>query len=188
MPELNWLVVAAMPVSELEEPVKALASIFLLAAVVVAAITGLILATISRSLVSKPLNAAVGDLEAIAAGDYTRSIAKNRSDEVGKLQAAMSAMQSQVSGVINGIKENAGELAGASKVLARLSSGIAEGSRDQRDAAAAMASTIEELTTNIHQLSGSAAEARALSENSQDASRRGATVIHKGRQGDEGDC
>ncbi|MAM86324.1 MAG: chemotaxis protein [unclassified Hahellaceae] len=182
IPELDWVLAAAIPHEELQAPVQALKKIFAIAAVVVVLVTGLILMLVSRRLVRQPLAAAISQLEAIAAGDYTRTIEVSRNDELGLLEQAMRDMQRQVREVIGEIGSSSQELAVASRQLTSLSLGIAKGSKDQRDAATSMASTIEELTTNIEQLSQSAAEAQNLSEVSQEASRQGVTVIRKADQ------
>lgn len=179
VPQLDWIVGAALPRSELKAASNTLA--MTLAGITLATIVlvAIILVAATRHMVARPLAEVVAELEAIADADYSREIKVNRSDETGQLQAALKTMQSRVRVVLRDIAKASQELATASNQLAVSSDQVAHGSREQSQAATSMASTIEELTTNIDHLAANAGEARQISEESNQSSQRGASVIER---------
>ncbi|MFE8071787.1 methyl-accepting chemotaxis protein [Marinobacteraceae bacterium S3BR75-40.1] len=179
VPELDWVVAAAIPTRELNAPAQQLATGFVLVTLGLILVAGLIIWVATQRIVRKPLFRAMDNLNAMAEGDYTRELEVTRSDEIGMLQRALREMQRNIKTMIREIHQATAELASASQQLFGSSQQIAEGSREQNEAATTMASTIEELTTNIERLSEGAEEARELSRTSQATAQQGGSVISR---------
>ncbi len=182
VPELNWVVAAALPLSELNETRDwLLNTMIVLTLLIIAAIT-IIIFLICQKVVGQPLAEAVEHMEHIARGDYSQEITVTRQDETGKLQASLQRMQKQMKFMISEIIHVASELATAAFQLSEASNQVAKGSSLQSDAATTMSSTIEELTVSIDRLSENAEEAQSLSSTSNNSSVKGASVIQQASQ------
>ncbi|GGX72700.1 methyl-accepting chemotaxis protein [Saccharospirillum salsuginis] len=177
IPELDWVVAAAQPKSEMLATASSVSSRMMLAILVTVVVVGAVLILSARRMVARPLDDAVAALETIARGDYSQDVQVTHGGEMGRLQRALGTMQTQVKTTITEISKASFELASAARQLTVAGDRMATDSRRQSEAATSMASTIEELTTNIDHLAGNASEAREISEATDDSSRRGAEVI-----------
>lgn len=177
VPELEWVVAAAMPEAEITAPGRKLITEFAIGiAVTMVLLLGLIVIT-TRRMVGTPLAEVVSGLEAIAEGDYSQQHSVTHKGEIGQLQRALQQMRSRVREAVKSIAEASYELASSSEQLKVNSRQVAQGSREQNESATSMASTIEELTANIGHLADNADEARRLSEESSQRSSDGAEVV-----------
>lgn len=179
VPELDWLVVAAVPQKQLMTTHQFINDIMLLINIIMVIVVGIILIFISKRMVGKPLQQAVVHLQTIAKGDYSAEIEINREDETGTLLHALKSMQQQVKQMVLNLSETAINLASASTQLSKVSQQVASGSQQQTDAALSMASTIEQLTVNIDNLSHHAEDSKAISQSSNEIAVQGATVIQQ---------
>ncbi len=177
VPELDWVVAATQPLSEISLPASRLAGRLMMATGITLVLVGVVLVLAVRRLVARPLDDAVLALETIAEGDYSNEVRVSHSGEIGRLQGALGAMQARVKATIADISQASFELASAARQLTESGDRMAHESRQQSEAATAMASTIEELTANIDHLAGNAAEAREISETTNQSSEQGAEVI-----------
>lgn len=177
IPELDWVVAATQPLSEITLPASRLANRLMMATGITLVLVGVVLILAVRRLVAKPLDDAVLALETIAEGDYSKEVKVSHTGEIGRLQDALGTMQARVKTTIADIAQASFELASAARQLTEAGDRMAHESRHQSEAATAMASTIEELTANIDHLAGNAAEAREISETTNQNSEQGAEVI-----------
>jgi methyl-accepting chemotaxis protein len=179
VPELDWIIAATLPEEQITEPRNWLTKILLMVTVIMIGVVVLVVWLVLRRMLGSPLEGMVTQLELIAQGDYTQDFKTTRTDEVGRLQFAMKQMQMQVRGTVAEITGTSLRIAAAASQLTSISAHVANGSAEQAHAASSMASTIEELTVSIDRLSENAAEAKALSQLSNDTSRQGAGVIRQ---------
>jgi len=122
---------------------------------------------IARSIVL-PARKAQEAAEAIAAGDLTRVIHVEGTDELSQMLKAMQDMQRALSGVVNSVSTAAGEVAQNSSV-------IATGNIDLSDRTARSAASLQNTASSVEQI---AANLNGAS----DLTRRAAGIATKARQ------
>jgi methyl-accepting chemotaxis protein len=98
--------------------------------------------------ITRPILEIVGVSERIARGDLQHSIAVIRTDETGKLQAAMREMVEKLTRVIGEVRTASTALASASEQMSATSQALAQGTSEQ-------AASIEETTSSLEQMSAS---------------------------------
>ncbi len=179
VPELDWVIAATMPLSEVNSARNEIIQAMVIITVLLITTVVLALVIISKRMVGTPLQDIVQHMATIAKGDYTRKIRVNRVDEIGLLQSSLNQMQHEMKHVVSDIIDASIELASASQQLSDASGQVAEASQQQSDAATTMASTIEEMTVSIDRLSENAEEAQGLSSSSNDKSKQGVVVIRQ---------
>ncbi len=182
IPELEWIVGATVPKSQLSKPGEELQTwLFLMAAItVIILIMGL---TISiNQFVGKPLKYLIKELSSLAEGDYSRDVTRSHDDEVGDLQQAVIDMQRQVRRTISELSTVASSLAAAALQLSETSDEVSTASNEQRDSVLSVSSTIEEMSTSIEIISSNAQESQALSQSSFENAQDGVDVITRASQ------
>ncbi len=138
------------------------------------AIVFVIIRSITRAL--GLMQATIGEVE--KSSDFTRRVAVEGSDEVGKTAASFNALMGALQGMLRQVLDNVASVSGAAQTLASTSSQVAAGSAQQSEAASNMAATMEQITVSINHVSDSAREALDISRRSGEFSSRGGTVIH----------
>ncbi|KAF0811543.1 Methyl-accepting chemotaxis protein McpH [Andreprevotia sp. IGB-42] len=143
--------------------------------IVVAIALGMIL-TLPRS-VGKRLGYAVGLTESAAAGDFSRQIEVEGSDEISQLLQAFAAMQQRLRQLLQQVRQSSDALLGGAADISSSAEQVAQQARDQSNAAAAMAAAVEQLTVSINHVAASAADAHSESREAGRVSSAGAEVI-----------
>jgi methyl-accepting chemotaxis protein len=110
--------------------------------------------------------------------DFTRRVAVQGSDEVGKTAASFNELMGTLQGMLRQVLDNVESVSAAARTLASSSSQVAAGSNEQSEAASSMAATVEQVTVSIGHVSGSAREAQEISRKSGEFSSQGGAVIH----------
>jgi methyl-accepting chemotaxis protein len=103
--------------------------------------------TVRRSI-TVPLLEAVDQAERIAEGNLEQALVVTRTDETGRLQAAMRHMVDRITQVIAEVRTGAAGLAAAAAQLAATSQAFSQGTSEQ-------ATSVEETTSSLEQLSAS---------------------------------
>ena len=116
-----------------------------------AVVIAIILGTMMGRYVGNPLKQVASRLAAVAQGDLTGELLKNkRKDEIGELTESMNMMQEDLQAVIRSVSNAAERVSGASEELTQSSLEVREGSEQ-------IASTMQELS------SGSETQAHTVS-------------------------
>ncbi len=159
--EWNWLICVGASLDELNNEGNFLRNSLFGATFFVVSLLVLSFITMTRRIVTKPLNDAVLMANCIAAGDLTVTIATTSEDEIGRLMTAMKnmvenlrTMFTELSGGVQTISSSATELSAVSRHLT--SSADTSASRTQGVAAAA-----EEMSANMMSVSVAMEEATA---------------------------
>ena len=144
---------------------------------VAAALLGAVLAWRMGAGLARPIREAIASAQAIAGGDLSRELARDRRDELGDLQAALAHMQQNLRDMVAGIRTGTVSVGVATSQIA---SGNQDLSARTEQAAANLqqtAATMGQLSEGTRRSAGTAGEADALARNAADVARRGAAAF-----------
>jgi methyl-accepting chemotaxis protein len=152
----------------------------LIAAVCIAVATTLAIALagywLARQLVAG-LEASIALADAVAGGDLTARIDADGSDEVARLQRALSRMSEQLTATIGDVKRSSDAIATASGEIASGNMDLSARTEAQASSLEETASSMEQLTSTVQQNAESAADARQLAEGAAGTAREGGKVV-----------
>jgi methyl-accepting chemotaxis protein len=133
---------------------------------------------IARSI-TRPLNAAIGDANAIAAGHLDSVITNVGSDEVGQLRRAMRHMQRNLSHIVSSIRENSEAVASASREIASSTQDMSSRTESQASSLEQTAASMEELNTTFQKHDESSRHVSELAAKAAEAAEQGGVVVGK---------
>ena len=140
-------------------------------AVVLALACGFVLAR----MIAGPLGQAVGVLQAVAAGDFTKRLNLNQKDEVGQMAGALNKSTEALSAAFRAIGRNAASLAHSARQLTGVSSQMSGDAELTSTQAGVVSAASEEVGKNINTVAGGTEEMNAsikeIAKNSSDASK-----------------
>ncbi len=116
-----------------------------------------------RKHILNPARDLVGELEALAQGDFSRPLAFRSGDELGKIAASAERIRSNLGGIISEIRDSASTVSNAAGSLSQNSSSVVSASQQQSEAAASMAAAVEQMAVSIASVADNANEVRRLS-------------------------
>ena len=123
----------------------------MLAIVVVGILLGALVGTYITRSITFPIGAAVRLVERIAGGDLRELPEMDRSDEVGRLQAAIRAMVERFGQVIGEVRSGADALASASAQVSATAQSLSQGTGEQAASVEETTSSLEEMAASITQ-------------------------------------
>jgi methyl-accepting chemotaxis protein len=137
---------------------------FLLAFALAAALLAAALAFVVTRGISVPLRGTVHLAERIAAGDLRVDVAVSGRDEVGRLEAAMSAMRGTLARTIGEVRAGADALAGASAQVSATAQTLSQGTGEQAASVEETTSSLEEMSASITQNAESSRQTEAIAQ------------------------
>jgi methyl-accepting chemotaxis protein len=143
-------------------------------AVFLGVVTTLLLA---RSI-TRPIAHAVVVAEAVAGGDLSSEIHAEGRDETAHLLQAMARMNTQLRGVVAGIRQGAHEISQATGEIAEGNLDLSSRTSEQAAALEETASSMQEFTSGVHANAANAREARTAAEQSLRGAREGEVAMH----------
>ncbi|MBE7928487.1 methyl-accepting chemotaxis protein [Pseudomonas saudiphocaensis] len=149
---------------------------FLLLTVItaLAALIGMVSATLISRMIVVPLRYTVELAQQVAGGDLTQTQRVTRRDELGQLQQAMADMTQSLRGLIGRIGGGVGQIATAAEQLSAVTAQTSAGVQRQRV-------ETEQVVTAIHQMSATVQE---VAQNAEQASQAANEADRQARQGD----
>ncbi len=129
-----------------------------------------------RSVV-QPLRAAVGAVEAVAAGDLGRSIEVGSNDETGQLLRALQQMVEKLRDVIGTIRESSEAVTTASHEIAEGNADLSRRTEGQAANLEETASSMEELTSTVKQNADNARQANQLAVSASAVAGKGGSAV-----------
>ncbi|RRV18043.1 methyl-accepting chemotaxis protein [Pseudomonas saudiphocaensis] len=149
---------------------------FLLLTVItaLAALIGMVSATLISRMIVVPLRYTVELAQQVAGGDLTQTQRVTRGDELGQLQQAMADMTQSLRGLIGRIGGGVGQIATAAEQLSAVTAQTSAGVQRQRV-------ETEQVVTAIHQMSATVQE---VAQNAEQASQAANEADRQARQGD----
>jgi methyl-accepting chemotaxis protein len=114
--------------------------------------------------ITVPLGRGVAFAEQVAAGDFSRQIAIDQKDEVGKLAHALNAMSVKLKGMVATIQDSAVQVASSSEEITASAQKLAEGAQSQASTLEETSASVEELTASVDQVAEHAQSQAAAAE------------------------
>jgi len=140
---------------------------------IVAALAGILLATvIARGLIN-PINKGVRFAQEIARGNLQADIDVDQKDEIGTLAEALKNMATKLREIVANIRSGADNIAAASQQMSSSSQEMSQGSSEQASSAEEVSSSMEEMVSNIQQNTENAKETEKISSQAADSIREG---------------
>ncbi|MFM0674369.1 methyl-accepting chemotaxis protein [Paraburkholderia sediminicola] len=145
----------------------------LLIGVLAAAISYL---TLSRAI-ARPLDAALGHFDAIAAGDLRRPVVVTSRDEMGQLLEGIAKMQRSLTETVRTVRSGSESIATATRQIAAGNIDLSSRTEEQASALQETASSMEELTGTVKQNADNARQASSLAANASEIANKGSAVV-----------
>ena len=130
-----------------------------------------------RRRISRPLDAALAQFDAIAAGDLRRSVKVTSNDEMGQLLRGLSTMQSSLIDTVRTVRGGSESIASATKQIAAGNVDLSSRTEQQASALQETASSMDELTGTVRQNADNARQASVLAANASDIAGKGSHVV-----------
>lgn len=117
----------------------------------VAVVLGILFALMATRSITRPLQTAAATASAIAQGDLASPVPAAGTDEAGQMLQALSAMQEQLAGIVQRVRQNA-------QLVSSASAEIAQGNQDLSDRTERQAGALQQTTTSIAELSATVSQ------------------------------
>jgi methyl-accepting chemotaxis protein len=129
--------------------------------------------------ITRPLNEAIADADAIAAGRLDATIVNIGLDEVGQLRRAMRHMQRNLAHIVFSIRENSEAVANASREIAQSTRDMSARTESQASSLEQTAASMEELSTTFQKNDQSSQHVTDLTAQAAAAAEQGGAVVGK---------
>jgi len=143
----------------------------------IGAVIAVICARSLNAAIVKPIEAAVNFCERIAHGDLTAQIGQASRNEIGRMMAAIAAMQRSLTQIVAQVRGSTDAIAGASSQIASGNLDLSQRTEEQAASLEETASSMEELTSTVRQNADNARQASGLAANATDTARKGGEVV-----------
>jgi len=127
--------------------------------------------------IARPLQEAVVIARSVAAGDLTRKIEVNSTDETGQLLQALQDMNASLVRIVSEVRSGTETIATASEQIASGNLDLSARTESQAGALEETASSMEELTSTVGQNADSAYEANQLALSASAVATKGGAVV-----------
>ncbi|MDN2708530.1 methyl-accepting chemotaxis protein [Janthinobacterium sp. SUN118] len=153
------------------------ASIAMLATVLVTLIIGSITVWWLIRSITRPLSAAVGIAQQVAAGDLRAVVADGSRDEIGDLLRALKAMSGNLAAIVGRVRTGMDAIATASAEIASGNMDLSSRTEEQASSLEETAASMIELTSTVRQNNDNADQARQLAGGASDVAQRGGEAV-----------
>lgn len=150
---------------------------------VIAIVLGLGLGLVISGIISRPLASTVEVLNAVAGGDFTKSLELHTQDEMGQMARALNSAVGGVRSALVDVRRVADALATAAPQLSAASEEISSGAQEQASSLEETASSLEEITSTVKQNADNAQQANQLACRSREVAEKGGQVVHSAVEG-----
>ena len=137
---------------------------------------GVVAVVITRGLVG-PARAVVAAANRIAGGDLTHDLPTTRRDEMGRILAAMQAMQDSLRRVVDGVRRNADDVSTASAEIMHGNNDLSTRTEEQASALEETAASMEQLGSTVKQNADNARQAQQLAAAASTVAVKGGAVV-----------
>ncbi len=145
--------------------------------VVLGAVCGLGLGFVIARMVAQPLARAASVLQSVAAGDFTRSVTVESTDETGQLGQSLNDAIASMRTALQQVHSAAASVAAASKQLSAATDEISSGAQEQASSLEETAASLEEMTSAVKQNADNAAHAAQLAHGAREVAEKGGQVV-----------
>ncbi|MDR5854535.1 methyl-accepting chemotaxis protein [Caballeronia sp. LZ062] len=130
-----------------------------------------------RRAIARPLEAALGHFEAIAAGDLRRDVVVTSRDEMGLLLEGLARMRTSLLTTVRTVRSGSESIASATQQIAAGNTDLSSRTEEQASALQETASSMEELTSTVRQNADNARQASTLAANASEIAGKGSAVV-----------
>ena len=130
-----------------------------------------------RRSIGRPLDEALAQFDAIAAGDLRRELIVTSRDEMGQLLSGLAKMQASLVSTVRTVRSGSESIASATKQIAAGNIDLSSRTEEQASALQETASSMDELTGTVKQNAENARQASSLAANASDIANKGSTVV-----------
>jgi methyl-accepting chemotaxis protein len=127
--------------------------------------------------VKQPIDEAMRVAERIAEGDLSTPVTVRTHDEIGRLLAAVGAMQERLRGLVGEIRRAADSIEVASAEVAGGNQDLSQRTEQTASSLQQAASSMTQLTGTVRQSAEAAAQANQLADSASSVARRGGAVV-----------
>ncbi|EER57904.1 methyl-accepting chemotaxis sensory transducer, partial [Acidovorax delafieldii 2AN] len=127
--------------------------------------------------ITRPLDQAVTTIDAIAAGDLTHELQSSRQDEFGHMLRSLSAMSTQLRGVVTDVRASVDSVSSASVEIANGNHDLSARTEQTASNLEETAASMEQLTATVTQSADTARQANQLAGTAAQAAARGGEVV-----------
>ncbi len=127
--------------------------------------------------IGRPLNEALDQFDAIAAGDLRRSVVITSRDEMGQLLEGIARMQRSLTETVRSVRGGSESIATATRQIAAGNIDLSSRTEEQASALQETASSMEELTGTVKQNADNARQASSLAANASEIANKGSAVV-----------
>jgi methyl-accepting chemotaxis protein-1 (serine sensor receptor) len=178
MEESSALIEAAADRSiEHSESAATVARSVMMAGVLIAVVTMLLLAAWFIRTITHPLNEAVSLAESVAAGNLDNRIEVHSNDEIGHLMQALKTMNASLAEIVSRVRSGTDTITVASREVAAGSADLSSRTEEQASSLEETASSMEELTGTVRQNAENARQANQLVVSTADVALKGGRVV-----------
>jgi methyl-accepting chemotaxis protein-2 (aspartate sensor receptor) len=173
----NWLVGAGTYEDEFTSEVRGLRNLYAVLGLVMVLVISGIVYLLTRRVVIAPLRQASAAAQAVAQGDLSVELQVRNHDEVGRLMAAMNQIGSNLTKVVQSVRDGSEGVATASAEIAQGNSDLSGRTESQASALEQTAASMEELGSTVRQNADNARQANQLAQNASTVAVRGGEVV-----------
>lgn len=130
-----------------------------------------------RHLLLKPLAAAIGQLEQVAAGDLTHSPLKASSAEIKRLNVAITGMRESMMNSVMRVRDASSQIDVGSRELTAGNNHLAQRTESTATSLEQTAASMEEITATVKQNADNADQAHKLAQDVSDTADRGSEMV-----------
>ncbi len=130
-----------------------------------------------RRKIGRPLDAALAQFDAIAAGDLRHEVVITSNDEMGQLLGGLAKMQASLVNTVRTVRTGSESIASATKQIAAGNIDLSSRTEEQASALQETASSMDELTGTVKQNAENARQASSLADNASQIANKGSTVV-----------
>jgi len=178
-PDWNWLIAGGTYEDEITKEATHLRNRYIGIGLVALAIFAVILHTVMKRTVTRPLEQARDIAVRIAQGDLTVRMTVDRSDEIGLLAEAMNSITSGLSSVVGQVRNGAEQIANASGEISSGNLDLCTRTEQQAVNLASTANAMQDLTETVRRNAGDAHEANQLAVNTSMVAQEGGRMVRE---------
>lgn len=150
---------------------------FIVALSAAALVVGAGIAWLIQRSITKPLARALELAEAVAAGDLSREVAVDSTDEIGRLLQALRTATGNLNRMLHEVRGNAESVSTASAEIAQGNADLSQRTEQQASALQQTAATMEQLGSTVRNNADNAQQANTLARGASDVAVKGGAVV-----------
>ncbi|MCM0612453.1 methyl-accepting chemotaxis protein [Marinobacter sediminum] len=145
--------------AEMMESDRHQATLLIFGATGVAVLLGILMAFLITRAITRPINEAVAIASEVASGNLSVNIDNKRTDEVGRLMAALATMVTGLRELVRSIESGATNIAASAEELSTVSNQASDGINRQKQETDQVATAMNEMTATVAEIARSAEQA-----------------------------